>query len=137
MDSKIAHDERLHFSERLKQALTDAGLGTSAAEFTRAYNARADGAAVGIHAARKWLGGEAIPTHEKVVILSTWLGVSAAWLRFGDAQANVPAHEVVPEADMSTPILALMNDIVSLPERERLAVREIVDTFLKHYVRRE
>ena len=71
MDSKIAADERRKFSIRLEKALTDAGVGTSPMEFVRAYNARADGAAVGIHAARKWLGGEAIPTHEKIVILST------------------------------------------------------------------
>ena len=126
----------MNFSNRLKKALADAGLGNSPTEFTRAYNARADGSSVGIHAARKWLGGDAIPTHEKVMILSTWLGVNAAWLRFGDADANVPVHDVIPEAEVSTPLLALINDIVSLPVREQQAVREIVDTFLRHYTQR-
>ncbi len=136
MDSKIADDERSHFSDRLKVALKGAGLGVSPSEFIRAYNARADGAAVSIHAARKWLGGEAIPTHEKVMILSTWLGVNPGWLRFGDADIEIVVPDVIPEADISTPTLALMNDILSLPEREQCAIREIVDTFLRHYAHR-
>lgn len=133
MDSKIAVDERANFSDRLKHALKGAGVGISPSQFIRAYNARADGAAVSIHAARKWLGGEAIPTHEKVVILSTWLGVNAGWLRFGDADKDILVPDVIPEADISTPTLALMNDILSLPEREQRTIREIVDTFLRHY----
>ncbi len=137
MDSKIAYEERINFSDRLRAALTSAGVGTGPKEFTRAYNARADGAAVSIYAARKWLGGHAIPTHEKLVILATWLGVNAAWLRFGDANTELTVHEVLPEATMSTPALALTNDILSLPLREQQTIREIVDTFLRHYVKRE
>lgn len=119
MDSKIAHDERIAFSSRLKEALADVGMSTSVTQFTRAYNARADGAAVSNYAARKWLVGEAIPTHEKVVILSTWLGISPSWLRFGDAIPHVPNHTVIPEAEVSTPALALANDVFSLPQHER------------------
>jgi hypothetical protein len=133
MDSKIAQDERVNFSNRLKKALRDVGLGVSASEFTRAYNARADGSAVSIHAARKWLGGEAIPTHEKIVILSVWLGVSAGWLRFGDADLELTTPEVISEAEISTPALALLNDILSLPGREQRTIRAIVDAFLRSY----
>jgi transcriptional regulator with XRE-family HTH domain len=133
MDSPIAFDERMHFSERLKSALNNAGLSLKPSDFARAFNARADGAAVSIHAARKWLCGEAIPTHEKLVILSVWLGVNAAWLRFGDADASVMTDEVIPEANISTPTLALMNDILSLPEPAQQTIREIVDAFLRNY----
>lgn len=131
MASKLAQEERLSFSNRLKKALTDAGLGVSASGFTRAYNARADGSAVTIHAARKWLGGEAIPTHEKIVILSVWLGVGAAWLRFGGAVLELITAEVISEAEISTPALALLNDILSLPGREQRTIRAIVDAFLR------
>ncbi len=137
MDSKIANDERTNFSARLKQALGGVGVADSPGDFTRAYNARADGAAVSVHAARKWLGGEAIPTHEKIVILATWLGVNAAWLRFGDESMELSAQGVIPESEISTPALALTNDILSLPEREQQVVREIVDAFLKHYIERQ
>jgi hypothetical protein len=133
MDSKIAHDERMQFSERLKASLIASHVSTRPGDFARAFNARADGAAVTVHAARKWLSGEAIPTHEKVVVLGTWLGVNAAWLRFGDADKSMHSEEVIPESSISTPALALMNDILSLPDPAQRTIRDIVDAFLRHY----
>lgn len=133
MDSNIAFQERVKFSERLRSSLHSAGLTTNPGEFTRAYNARADGAAITSHAARKWLMGESIPTHEKIMVLSVWLGVNAAWLRFGDELPHSTVDEVLPEASISTPSLALLNDIHSLPEAAQQTIREIVDAFLKHY----
>lgn len=133
MDSKVASSERQSFSDRLKSALEQAGLPVSPSAFTRAFNARADGSAVSIYAARKWLTGEAIPTHEKVVIISTWLGVNPSWLRFGDPDAGGLSDEVIPEANVSTPALALINDIASLPEPAQQTIREIVDSFLKNF----
>ena len=38
-----------------------------------------------VHAARKWLQGESIPTQEKLRALASWLDVPAEWLRFGNA----------------------------------------------------
>lgn len=38
-----------------------------------------------VHAARKWLQGESIPTQEKLRALASWLDVPADWLRFGNA----------------------------------------------------
>jgi len=133
MDSKIAFEERLNFSERLKQSLAGAGLSSNAAEFTRAFNARAGGAAVSVYAARKWLTGSAIPTHEKLVIMAIWLGVSAAWLRFGDHHAESLSAGVIAEARISTPALALLNDISSLPEPAQKTIRAIVDAFLVNF----
>jgi hypothetical protein len=133
MDSNIALQERVKFSERLKSSLLAAGLTIQPGEFTRAYNARADGAAITTHAARKWLMGESIPTHEKIMVLSVWLGVNAAWLRFGDDLPQGMVDEVLPEASISTPSLALLNDIHSLPVVAQQTIREIVDAFLKHY----
>ncbi len=133
MASKVAQDEKMYFSERLKSSLRAAGLSLRASDFARAFNARADGAAVTAHAARKWLRGEAIPTHEKLVIMAVWLGINAAWLRYGDAHVDLPAGEVIPEANISTPALALMNDIHSLPLPAQQTIRDIVDAFLRHF----
>ena len=132
MDSKVASDERNNFSERLKASLKAAGVSTRPAEFARAFNARADGAAVSVYAARKWLTSEAIPTHEKLVILSVWLGINAAWLRYGDVGMDATNPEVLPEAAISTPALSLINDILSLPLPVQKTIREIVDVFLRN-----
>jgi transcriptional regulator with XRE-family HTH domain len=133
MDSRIAYDERHFFSERLKASLEAAKVPTQPGQFARAYNARADGASITVHAARKWLNGEAIPTHEKLVILSIWLGVNAGWLRFGEPEDDIFGVGVVPEASVSTPALALLNDIMSLPESPRRIIRTIVDAFLAEF----
>jgi transcriptional regulator with XRE-family HTH domain len=133
MDNKIAFEDRCEFSQRLKDSLTASGLSTKPSDFVRAFNARADGAAVSVHAVRKWLGGEAIPTHEKIVILAVWLGVNAGWLQFGDADTSGPVEDVIPEASISTPMLALVRDILSLPEAAQLTIRGIVDSFIIHF----
>lgn len=133
MDSKIAHDEKVNFSERLRSSLDAAGVSSKVSDFVKAFNARADGSAVSVYAARKWLSGEAIPTHEKIVILSVWLGVNAAWLRFGDGQEIDLAEGIVPEALISSSSLTLLNDILSLPAPAQQTIREIVDAFLHNY----
>ncbi|MFM7522905.1 MAG: hypothetical protein ACKO4M_01855, partial [Betaproteobacteria bacterium] len=43
---------------------------------------------VTVHAARKWLQGESIPTQEKLRALASWLDVPADWLRFGNGNTQ-------------------------------------------------
>ncbi len=78
-------EERLAFSERLKQALNNANYSPkSPTELAREFNHRFQGQSVTVHAARKWLHGESIPTQEKLRALAIWLDVPADWLRFGN-----------------------------------------------------
>ena len=82
-------DERHQFSERLQQALRSAEYSPdSPTQLAREFNARFAGQPVTVHAARKWLMGESIPTQEKLRSLAKWLNVTAEWLRFGTASAN-------------------------------------------------
>ncbi len=67
------------------------------------------------------------------MILVVWLGINAAWLRYGDADIDMLAREVIPEANISTPTLSLMNDIHSLPLPAQQTIRDIVDAFLRHF----
>lgn len=76
--------EREGFSERLQQALRNAEYSPdSPTQLAREFNIRFEGRPITVHAARKWLVGEAIPTQEKLRTLAQWLGVPAEWLRFG------------------------------------------------------
>ena len=82
--------ERAKFQARLAKALHFAGYpNDSPTQLAREFNFRFSGKPVTIHAARKWLVGESIPTQDKLRILAQWLGVTAEWLRFGDAD-NAP-----------------------------------------------
>ncbi len=132
MESPVATSERVQFSDRLKSSLKAAGLSTRASEFVRAYNLRADGAAVTAHAVRKWLNGESIPTQEKIVIVAHWLGVHASWLRFGDAE-NGAVGTVIPEAALPTTFLTLVQDVMALPEPAQDVIRQMVALLGKAY----
>ena len=80
-------NERESFSERLQQALKNAHYSPdSPTRLAREFNIRFEGRPITVHAARKWLVGEAIPTQEKLRMIAQWLGVPADWLRFGGAE---------------------------------------------------
>lgn len=82
--------ERLLFSERLQQALRHAEYSPdSPTQLAREFNVRFAGNPVTVHAARKWLQGESIPTQEKLRALASWLDVPADWLRFGSVESEV------------------------------------------------
>lgn len=76
-----AFTEREQFSARLKQALGT--VGASPTKLQREFNRAYDGQPITVHAARKWLVGEAIPTQEKIRILAKLTGSTMDWLRFG------------------------------------------------------
>ena len=81
------HVERAQFSKRVQAALLARGMPASPTELQRAFNARNPKLAVSVHAARKWLMGEAIPTQARLRVLADVLQVSATWLRFGEEVA--------------------------------------------------
>ena len=84
--------ERARFQARLGKALQFSGYPhDSPTQLAREFNFRFPGKPVTIHAARKWLVGESIPTQDKLRILAQWLGVTAEWLRFGDTEHAGPA----------------------------------------------
>src|SRR3954463_2640788 len=87
-------NEREHFSERLQQALRNAHYSSdSPTHLAREFNIRFDGRPITVHAARKWLVGEAIPTQEKLRMIAQWLGVPAEWLRFGGSEISAGTGE--------------------------------------------
>ena len=76
--------ERALFSERLQLALRNADHSPSSpTQLAREFNAHFAGNPITVHAARKWLQGESIPTQDKLRALASWLEVPTEWLRFG------------------------------------------------------
>lgn len=127
-----ASSEREGFSGRLQQALRNAHyIPDSPTKLAREFNIRFNGRPITIHAARKWLVGEAIPTQEKLRTLALWLGVPADWLRFGgtvnpDQQA---AAEATPRFDSAD--IKLIADLQRLDEHHRQIAREFVRTLVR------
>ena len=118
-------NEREQFSQRLQTLLRQTHHSPdSPTELAREFNIRFSGPPVTVHAARKWLCAEAIPTQDKMRALADWLGVPADWLRFG----SDPGRQEVPSAAGCTSPgdLKLIADMKLLDEPHRQIVREVV-----------
>ena len=79
--------ERAQFAQRVNTALAARDMPASATALQRTFNERYPELAISVHAARKWVMGESIPTQARLRVLADVLQVSATWLRFGEEVA--------------------------------------------------
>lgn len=129
-----ADAEREEFSVRLLQALKERGYSNSATSLCREFNARSPGRSLSVHAARKWMVGEAIPTQEKLRVLATWLNKSIEWLRYGTAPGRVPGRSNDSDNgrdQLKAADYRLIADINRLDTTHRALVQDIVRAFVR------
>lgn len=129
--------ERLNFSERLRQTLRNAGYPPdSPTQLARNFNIRYTGRPITVHAARKWLVGEAVPTQEKLRTLAHWLAVSAEWLRFGTNQTTSMTEAGRPlSIQAEAKDLAILENLMQLDEQHRQIVHQIVRVLIEESAR--
>ncbi len=119
--------EREDFSVRLQQALRNGGYSPdSPTQLAREFNVRFSGRPITVHAARKWLVGEAIPTQEKLRTLAQWLGIAAEWLRFGGDKHQPGDPISVTSSRFDTADVKLIADLQQLDEQYREVAREFI-----------
>jgi transcriptional regulator with XRE-family HTH domain len=126
------HIEKLQFSERLQQSLSEAGVSAaSPTALSRKFNLLAPDARVSPQAVRRWLEGTSIPSQDKLVVLARWLKVSPEWLRFGNA-SRTPAktREATHEPPAEYDARALITMIELLSDENRDAVCRIITALL-------
>ena len=132
-------NERKEFAERLQSALRQARQpADSPTALARGFNSRYPGDGITVHAARKWLMAESIPTQDKLRTLAQWLQVPAVWLRFGDAfpgdreEGAAPIDPALGSmlATMSSDDLKLVEALHKLKADDRRLVRELVQLFV-------
>lgn len=120
--------EQERFSDRLNQALAAANYRPAGASLiAREFNLRFPDMAVTVHAVRKWIKGEAIPTQDKLVALAQWLGVKADWLRY---DGEVSPSELSPQ-QFSGEELRMLRDYQRLGSERKRMVDEIVQILLR------
>src|SRR3982074_316746 len=119
--------EREDFSARLQQALRNANYSPdSPTQLAREFNVRFSGRPITVHAARKWLVGEAIPTQEKLRTLAQWLGVPAEWLRFGGGAETASGTSSDLPTRFESADVKLIADLQLLDEQHQAIAREII-----------
>jgi hypothetical protein len=122
--AKISN-EREDFSLRLRQSLRNAHHAPdSPTKLARDFNARFAGRPVTVHAARKWLVGESIPTQDKMRTLADWLCVSVEWLRYGGDERSL--ETAGDKRGFQSDNLKLASDLQLLDPHYRQIVREFV-----------
>ena len=123
--------ERTDFSVRLRDTLLSAhGLPPSPTVVAREFNFRFVGKPITVHAARKWLVGEAIPTQDKLRALARWLDVSVDWLRFGGQTGTSGLETGALSAVPATPESDLIRLFLSLPHRERTLAKDFIEMLI-------
>lgn len=119
--------ERNAFSSRLQTALRNANHPSShPTHLAREFNFRFSGSPITVHAARKWLVGESIPTQDKLRALSTWLGVTAEWLRFGGADDEMAVSAPTSSPAFESAQSRLLSEFMELDEHHRQIVQDFI-----------
>ena len=127
-----AEPEQAQFAERLAAALAARDMPVSATVLQRAFNVQNPELAISVHAARKWITGESIPTQARLRNLAAVLGVSATWLRFGEEAVvkggkslSAQEHMLIRHfrslpASQQTHLLALVQSMSNLRGKRQL-----------------
>jgi hypothetical protein len=123
-------NQRIEFSRRLREELRRTGREASPAALAREINLHLR-LAERVHASscRKWLHAQAIPTQEKLLVLSRMLQVPPSWLRYGQTTELREPEPIA--APLSSDELALLDNWRRLTGGQRRTVRLLMGQLLR------
>jgi transcriptional regulator with XRE-family HTH domain len=125
-------NEKIDFSNRLRDALVKAGYAASPSVLENEFNLRWYGRSISNQAAWGWLNNRSIPTQEKLQVLAEWLKVEPQVLRFGEAVRNaVQQQKQRWDEGMGHLERETLEAFLKLPAPQRKLVREVILTFAK------
>ena len=120
------------FANRLRDAMTAAGYEPRPAVLEREFNTRYWGKTMTLHGVRRWLRGETLPTHEKLLVLAEWLGVPPQQLNFGDEiQRKVEQRRARWDSGIGYQDRDIFEAFLKLPIPQRKLIREVILTSAK------
>ena len=120
------------FANRLRDAMKAAGYEPKPAVLEREFNTRYWGKPMTLHGVRRWLRGETLPTHEKLLVLAEWLGVPPQQLNFGDElQRKVEQRRSRWDCGIGYQDRDIFEAFLKLPIPQRKLIREVILTFAK------
>ena len=124
---------KAEFAERLTAAMRSAGYEARAAVLEREFNQRYWGKPVTLQGVRRWLRGEVIPPHDKVVVLADWLNIPPQELGFGDLPDRISQRRKRWDDGIGYQEREIIEAFLSLPVPQRRVLREVIEAFVKAY----
>ena len=118
---------REQFAARLRDAMVVAGYEPRPAVLEREFNTRHWGKPMTLHGVRRWLLGETMPDHKKLVTLAQWLGTSPQALGYGENEAPRPRRPPTPwHAGLGYDDRELFEIYLRLPVPQRRLARDVI-----------
>lgn len=125
-------NDKAAFAERLAAAMKRAGLEPRPSVLEKEFNTRYWGRAVTYQAVARWLKGQAIPSQEKLEVLSEMLAVEPQVLRYGEGVVRRVRERQQLWADGITPAeRELIEAFLTLPTAQRKVLREVIMAFVQ------
>lgn len=125
-------DQKLEFAERLRTAMQNAGLEPRPGVLLNLFNTHYWGRSVTFQAVSRWLRGESIPEHDKLIALAGMLKVEPEVLRFGSGvRQAVKDHRQRWNEGVGYLERETFDAFLQLPVPQRKIIREVILTFAK------
>lgn len=132
MPSVWLMNEKIEFSNRLRDVLVKAGYVASPSVLEHEFNLRWYGRSISNQAAWGWLNNRSIPTQEKLQVLAEWLKVEPQVLRFGEAvRTSIQQHKQRWDEGVGYLERETFDAFLKLPAPQRKLIREVILTFAK------
>lgn len=127
-------NEKIEFSNRLRQAMKDAGYAVSPSVLEQEFNLRWYGRSISNQAAWNWLNNKAVPTQDKIQVLAEWLKIEPEVLRFGEAvRHSVQAQRQRWDEGVGYLERETFDTFMKLPAPQRKLAREVIQALAKAY----
>ena len=125
-------NEKIEFSNRLREALVTAGYTASPSVLEHEFNLRWYGRSISNQAAWGWLNNRSIPTQEKLQVLAEWLKVEPHVLRYGEAVSKkIQVQQRRWDEGLGYLERETFDAFLALPAPQRKLLREVILTFSK------
>ncbi len=123
---------KMMFADRLRDAMKAAGYEVKPAVLEREFNTRYWGKPMTLHGVRRWLRGETLPSHNKLLVLAEWLAVPPQQLGFGDEiYRKVEQRRARWDSGIGYEDQELFETFLKLPVPQRKIIREVILAFAK------
>lgn len=130
--SKNNHKQQ--FAKMLKSAMEAKGYPAKAAFLEREFNLRYYGKPISLHGVAKWLRGETLPNHDKVLTLAKWLEIEPNELIYGfKLKKEISESKSSWQNNIGYQEHEVFEAFLNLPAPQRRIVREVILTFSQMY----